>query len=438
MSKSLAPLPWPPCRGSPAVARQGQGAGPGGRARDGRGANGRMRILLPLGLAVALSLPGDQTLYAVLPTQTATVGISVGAVGVLLSANRLIRIPGNPLAGLLYDRLGRRRLFLFGLLLGTISTALYGAAHGFWPLLGGRLLWGVAWSLINVGGYTMMLDVSSDADRGRWIGLYQVSYLLGLFFSPMLGGFLSDTLGFQPALFVCAAITGMGFLVAFFTLPETRGTGERAERDPDRGTTSVKAMRRRLDRRILVAAYLYWVTFFAGSGVLMSTISLYLRQRFGEGVWLGGVALGVASLGGMMLALRSLLAMLAGPMAGYLSDRRGDRWPVVHGGVLLGAVGFLILACGTDLWLIVAGVALVALSSGALLAALAALVGDATTASRQGRAIGGLATAGDLGSASGPLLAYALIPVIDLRWVYLMCAAGFMVGLVAIRGLGTR
>jgi MFS family permease len=125
-------------------------------------------------------------------------------------------------------------------------------------------------------------------------------------------------------------------------------------------------------------------------------------------------------------------------MAGYLSDRRGDRWPVVHGGVLLGAVGFLILACGTDLWLIVAGVALVALSSGALLAALAALVGDATTASRQGRAIGGLATAGDLGSASGPLLAYALIPVIDLRWVYLMCAAGFMVGLVAIRGLGTR
>jgi queuine tRNA-ribosyltransferase len=39
-SPAVAPLPWPPCRGSPAVARQGQGAGPGGRAR-GQGQGGQ-------------------------------------------------------------------------------------------------------------------------------------------------------------------------------------------------------------------------------------------------------------------------------------------------------------------------------------------------------------------------------------------------------------
>ncbi len=39
------------------------------------------RVLLPLGLAVGLSLPGDQTLYAVLPHHTEALGIGVGAVG---------------------------------------------------------------------------------------------------------------------------------------------------------------------------------------------------------------------------------------------------------------------------------------------------------------------------------------------------------------------
>ena len=119
------------------------------------------RLLLPLGTAIGLSLAGDSTLYAVLANQTAVVGISLGSVGILLGANRLIRIPGNPLAGALYDNLGRRPLFLAGLLLGVVSTAAYGWAQGFWPMLAARLLWGIAWSLINVGGYAMVVDWST-------------------------------------------------------------------------------------------------------------------------------------------------------------------------------------------------------------------------------------------------------------------------------------
>jgi len=143
------------------------------------------RLLLPLGTAIGLSLAGDSTLYAVLANQTAVVGIGLASVGILLGANRLIRIPGNPLAGALYDRVGRRPLFLLGLSLGVLSTAAYGWARGFWAMLAARLLWGIAWSLINVGGYTMVVDRSTSADRGRMTGLYQTSYLLGLAVSPL-------------------------------------------------------------------------------------------------------------------------------------------------------------------------------------------------------------------------------------------------------------
>jgi MFS family permease len=397
------------------------------------------RLLLPLGSAMALSLAGDSTLYAVLPNQIKVAGISLAVVGVLLGANRLIRIPGNLLAGSFYDRAGRRRLFLIGLGLGVVSTFSYSLAHGFWALLAGRLLWGVAWALINVGGYTMILDYSTSSDRGRMAGFYQLAFMLGLALSPVIGGLLTDALGFRPALRICAAVSAVGLAVALLSLPETRPTvtgpvqlqqslwplGHLRER--------VSAWRT-VDRRILLASYVYLVTLFVNSGVLMSTISLYLGQRWGAGVALGSVVIGVASLGGLMLAIRALSGMVAGPVAGLVSDRLRNRWYVIRGGILLGVSGFVVLALVDHVWAVPLGVILVSASAGALATALAALVGDLAAVERQGVTMGALATAGDTGSALGPLVAYWLVVAVDLRWVYLLCALALGSGLIMTLG----
>jgi MFS family permease len=81
-------------------------------------------------------------------------------------------------------------------------------------------------------------------------------------------------------------------------------------------------------------------------------------------------------------------------------------------------------------------VALVALGSGALIATLAAVVGDLAAGSRQGMIMGVLATAGDAGSAAGPLLAYGLAVAMDLRWVYLLCAGTLALGLASVAAWG--
>ena len=178
-------------------------------------------MLMPLGLAVCLSLFGDLTLYAVLATQLDVVGLSLSAVGLMLGVNRLIRIPGNPLAGLVLDRWGRRRPFILGMLLGVLSTASYALVRGFWPFLIARLAWGIAWTLINVGGMAIILDLSTTANRGRLSGLYNTWMLIGLALAPVVGGFLVDLFGFRPAMLACAAITAVGLLVALLALPET-------------------------------------------------------------------------------------------------------------------------------------------------------------------------------------------------------------------------
>lgn len=432
-------LPEPALPGVP-VAFLTEGPAPDVRLDGGPS---RLRLLFPLALAMALSLTGDSTMYAVLPGQVETAGITLAVVGILLAANRIVRIPGNMVAGALFDRFGRRRLFLGGLILGAASTLSYGLVRGFWPLLGGRVLWGISWSLINVGGYTMVMDRSSLADRGRMMGLYQLVTAFGLAISPVLGGALTDAVGFRPALLICAALSAIGAVFAAVALPETRPPG--VGREPARPLLWREWLKHlastgsHLGRGVFQARYACFAVFFVNGGIMVSTLSLYVRQRWGVGISLAGQVVGVATVTGGLLALRSLVAMAAGPLAGWAADRRWGaisaasplgRWLVVWLGLCLGVAGFLVLAVDGAAWTTAVGVALVAAGSGASTAGVAALSGDMAADRRPGVAMGSMAAAGDLGSATGPLVAYALASRATLSGLYLLCASVLITALL--------
>ncbi len=396
------------------------------------------RILTPLGLAVALSLSGDLTLYAVLVTQMEVVGLTLADVGVMLSVNRLVRIPGNPLIGLLLDRWGRRRLFILGMVIGVLTTAGYGLSYGFWPFLLARMAWGLGWTCINVGGMAMALDISTAADRGRVTGIYNTWMWGGFALAPLLGGFLVDRIGFRPAMGVAAALTAVGLLAVLLALPETARPRSAADRPPARRTVRQRLapLRRILTRRWLRAhrrraatSLLLLITRFAGEGVAVSTISLLLQRRFGPTIALDGMVLGVATVGGALLATRSLLAGAVGPLAGRLSDARAGRRPVITASLLIGMSGFALLAFATTPAAILLGVVLGAVSGGAALATLLAQMGDLTPAGREGAMMGAYATIGDIGSTAGPAVAFAMAAAVNLEWVYLLCALIFLLGL---------
>ncbi len=188
----------------------------------------RKSPLLPLGFAVALSLLGDLALFATLTTQLDALGLTLAQAGILLSVHRLVRIPGNPIAGALMDHLGRRPLFVLGMVLAVAATASYGLVSGFWPLLLGRVCWGLAWTLINVGGLNMVLDLSAANTRGRLAGIYNAWVWVGYALAPLLGGFLVDAAGFRPAMLVLAGITALGLAAAGLLLPETLPPERRA------------------------------------------------------------------------------------------------------------------------------------------------------------------------------------------------------------------
>ncbi len=392
------------------------------------------QVLFPLGLGTALSLMGDATLYTVLPTHTADAGITLGGVGIILSVNRVVRLFLNGPAGLAYDRYPRRRLFLPALFVGALSTAIYAATRGFWPLFAGRLLWGLAWSGIWVGGATMILDVAAAQERGRWTGLYQTWFFLGAALGSFGGGVLTDWLGYTATMWTGAALTALGGLVAWLLLPETRGVRATAGGDQTEGRCTsnpgplpvdVKRPRLRANGKLWFAVSLQGVNRFVTSGVLAATMGLLVQERF----QFAGTAIGVATLTGVLMAGRTVLSMVAAPLAGTLSDRLGSRWTVVAWGLAAGAASMLLLAWGAPLG-ILAGMSVVAVSGGSVQSLATTLTGDLVSHAQRGRAIGLLHTAGDFGSALGPSVAYALLPWIGLRGVYLLCTAMFAASLV--------
>ena len=400
----------------------------------------KYKLIVPLGLAVCLSCFGDLTLYASLVTRLAVVGLTLAQVGIILSIHRLIRIPGNPLAGFLLDRFGRRRpLFIVGMVLAVVSTAVYGLVYGFWPFLLGRLAWGVAWMLINVTGMTMVLDVSSPATRGRLSGLYNTGMWAGYALGPLLGGFLVDSLAFREAMLICAAISAVGLLVVVLLLPET--APNRPAHPEERSATQLDFQKRlkaflsgwldlvRNRPESSMAVVLFCFTQFAGDGIMLSSVALLLSQRFGETISIGGLVLGAATASGALLALRAVLAALTGPLAGRLSDGRLGRPLVISASFGLGILSFIVLALSKSIPWALIGIVLGAFSGGSLLATLTAFMGDHIPPEKMGSGMGLFSTAGDMGSTLGPLVAFSLVAVMDLKWVYLLSMLVFVAGL---------
>ena len=383
--------------------------------------------ILPLGLSIALSLFGDLSLFAGLVTQLGVVHLSLAEVGVILSVHRLVRIPGNLVVGYFQDRLGRRRLFVLGMLLAVISTAGYGLVTGFWPFVLMRVIWGMAWALLNVCGTTLVLDISTDRDRGSLTGFFSAWIWVGYAIGPLVGGLLTDALSFQRSMLICSALTGIGLLVSVLFIHAPRLVSASGPQkfhlfDIFRQSLDFRRNPPALNRTLLA----FVVVQFAGDGVLMATLTLLLTERLGQVISLGGLQLNPAAAGGIFIAGRAVLAGLVSLGAGRLSDSFISRWRLVELGLVIAAAGMGVLALANSTGWILLGLAISSLASGALLAVLPALVRDHTSLADLGRSMGAYAMIGDIGSTAGPALAFSLAPALGLGAVYGICVLLFV------------
>ncbi len=364
------------------------------------------RPLLAVSVTAALSLLGDSMLYAVLPAYYPEWGLPLFGVGIILSVNRFIRLLSNPVAGRWFQRAGPKTPFLTGALGAALTTAAYALVHGLGPFAVSRLAWGCCWSLIRLGGYTAALEFSTAATRGRLMGIFSGVSRLGSLAGTLLGGLLADLAGPRPTLGLFALATAGGGLLAW---AELRGVGRGGWKAGPAGQPAPRVGGGPLWGRYYPVYLAGFASGFLGPGLVASTLGLVLRETTGS-------AAGIASLTGALLAVRWAVDLGFSPTAGYLSDRLGRlRVALAAFGAALAALGFVRL-----LPLVLAAAVLAYLADVALAVVLDALAGDLAPMGARAWAMSVFATFKDLGSASGPLLGYALIGWLGLAGGYVL------------------
>ena len=366
------------------------------------------RSVVLAGGATAFSLLGDQALYAVLPTYYETLGFLPIQVGILLSANRFIRIFTNHWAERLCHRMPPSQLLCWALGIGALLSICYALLPLFSVFLVARLLWGVCWSFIRQINMMTVADNIEPGQMGRYMGLFSVLSRLGSVSGNFVGALGHDLIGFTGILLVFALISGIAIPLGPLSRRNLPSLSEPHLRD---------ASGQRAGAGLLYGAFILGLV---GQGMIMSTLGLLLKEVVGEGFGIAGVYVGVATLTGTLMSSRWILDLSA-PLLGAMSDWVGRRW----GGLVFfgaGAIALGLAALGSELvWLggSVVIFFLCATGAGVVLTAEAGVRGS--------RAVASYATASDAGACIGPVLAWSLPELaLPTAWIFVVGAIGYM------------
>ncbi len=126
-------------------------------------------------------------------------------------------------AGALADRLGRRRLFVIGLVVFTASSALCGAAGGIEVLVGARAIQGLGASMMFATALALISQVTPDRDaRVKALAAYGAAIGASFALGPFIGGALTELFGWRAIFLVNVPIGAVVLWITYRSVAEGR------------------------------------------------------------------------------------------------------------------------------------------------------------------------------------------------------------------------
>ncbi|WP_264556299.1 MFS transporter [Halocatena marina] len=355
---------------------------------------------------------GGGVVFPILPNLGTVLGLSSFTVGLVLSANRIVRLVTNAPAGTVVDRLGTRGPFLVGVCLETAAT--FGYVIGIesptpagW-FIGARVLWGLGSAFVLATAYTIAADVSNDDTRGTNMSVVRGATSLGFPAGMALGGVISELYGPVTAFESMAVLSVIACLISYREIPETHA---------DSRSESVGLRDIYLGLPAIAAGGANFGLLFTYSGIVFATLVSYLDTTTAASVAVGpqgtsGVLIGVSVLTGSVFAV----------IGGRLSDVLARRLPFVVGCLGVTSIGVIVLSVANSFPLLVTAVVLLGVGQGGAGGPLLSLLGDLTPNSDMGRATGTYNTFGDLGASTGLLISLPVANAIGFDSLYRFAA----------------
>ena len=129
-------------------------------------------------------------------------------------------------AGRLADHLGRRRVFLAGLVIFSVASLTAAVAPAIWVVIVGRIGQGIGAACLVPSTLGLLLDALPVEKRASGTAAYSVIASVGGIAGPTLGAYLVDHGGWRSAFYVAPVFALASWVTGIRSLPEHRGRRE--------------------------------------------------------------------------------------------------------------------------------------------------------------------------------------------------------------------
>lgn len=115
--------------------------------------------------------------------------------------------------GMLSSRFGRKRIIQIGVIVLTLAFAAAACFANFSVAMYGVFaLVGIAWAMINVNSYPMVVEISKSGDVGKYTGYYYTFSMAAQIITPILSGLLLQHVGYHTLLPYAAIMVAFSFV----------------------------------------------------------------------------------------------------------------------------------------------------------------------------------------------------------------------------------
>jgi EmrB/QacA subfamily drug resistance transporter len=337
-------------------------------------ANRRWWALGALAVSLFMIMLDNTVVSLALPTIQSELDMSLTQLEWIVNAYTLVFAVALLTGGKLADFLGRRLIFVVGLVVFTGSSLACGLAGSGEVLIGARAVQGIGAALMLPATLSIITSTFSVKERGIAIGIWAAVSGAALAIGPMIGGVLVQHAGWEWIFFINLPVGVLGILATFKVVSESRDTSAEQRLDVpgllasaisifglnygliqgnDYGWTSgrillafvvaavflvvfvVLELRRRLP---MLDLSLFRERTFAAANVngLLMFIALFTYIIYFS-LFLQTVLRYSAVQAGATFLVSSVALMFVAPIAGGLSEKIGPKLPMAMGMALFGA-----------------------------------------------------------------------------------------------------
>ena len=367
------------------------------------------RNLYVLFVVQVFTVAGFSLVFPFLPLYVAELGVATrGSVafwsGLVFSSQAVTMMLSSPIWGAVADRYGRKPMLIRASLGGAVMVVLMGYAQSAEQLVLIRTVQGLLTGVVSATSALVASTVPKEKS-GESLGLIQTGIWVGVAVGPLIGGLVSEALGYRACFWITGAALALAGVAVIFWVRED------FEPPPVQKRVNFWEGYRKLLRAPDMAS-LYSASFLQslGRSVTMPIMAFFFVELLSSSD-------GAVVMTGLSMGAKAAVGSVSAIYLGKLSDRIGHE-KVLTAGAVIAVLVYLPQAFVANVWQLLFLQALTGVSAGAIMPATSALLNMRTPQGAHGTTFGLGNSVSSGGRIVAPILGAAVYPLIGMRGVF--------------------